>query len=675
MNKMTTIACLVATALMAGCSTTPTEHHQVKSHHGWHSQNLSKYMKMYEKENAKGNDEQALYYLELAAKNNDPMAWDRLGESYIHQRYGLNNIEKGFEYTQKAAMSGQARAMTNLGILYLYGTGVKKDPQSAHQWFIKAAQKGDMKAPRYLGLIYQNGWGTAVDAQKAAQYYQQGATQGDITSQYYLGKLYETGHGVKQDYAKALDWYQKSAKRGDLPCLPAILALGHVYENGLGVEKDTQQALVWYKKAAALGDAGAKEKIAQYQYPKHLEIMNVTALVKVLGDGQKVAGVAIEYTHNVDPASLDLSDFTVPGREVNEIYLSHSAELGKPSATGSFVIVQLKTVIDPDSSKMGGGPKKGQGHHQGKAPVGHGGPQLGERSNKSPIPVTLKASVIQSGEVTLDNGVKTATSQDKLTSNQTLNPDIQGFKQFVFHDEKLNRDLMYNLYIPKNYDPNQSYPLVLFMHDAGAVSNNPIETLTQGSGAVVWASARDQAKHPSFVLAPQYNAVMTGDNSVTTADMDVTVDLVKHLLSEYSIDANRLYNTGQSMGGMASIAMNIKYPDLFAASYLVACQWGPKMVVPMANKPLWIVVSEGDTKAKPGMDAITAELKKHGATVANATWNAQAPTATLDKQAIDMMNKGTSIKYAVFKGGNHRYTWQYAYSIDAIRDWLFTQQK
>lgn len=129
------------------------------------------------------------------------------------------------------------------------------------------------------------------------------------------------------------------------------------------------------------------------------------------------------------------------------------------------------------------------------------------------------------------------------------------------------------------------------------------------------ATRADQARHESFVLAPQYDRVIVGDGANYTEDLDMTVNLLKALMQQYSIDPARLYNTGQSMGGMTSIAMDIKYPDLFAASFLVACQWNPQLVAPLANKPLWIVVSQGYTKANPGMDAIMAVLKENGATV------------------------------------------------------------
>jgi len=62
----------------------------------------------------------------------------------------------------------------------------------------------------------------------------------------------------------------------------------------------------------------------------------------------------------------------------------------------------------------------------------------------------------------------------------------------------------------------------------------------------------------------------------------------------------------------------------FAASFLVAGQWDAAKVAPMANDKLWIIVSEGDLKAFPGMNAITAALEKEGAKVSRAIWNGQA---------------------------------------------------
>ncbi len=584
-----------------------------------------------------------------------------------------------FETVKEAAEAGNTREMTNLGILYLNGTGTEQDYAEALLWFEEAADEGDMKAPRYLGLIYENGWGVDSSYEKAVGYYTLAADKGDITGQYLLGQLYEKGLGVEQDYQKAYDLYIKSAARGDIICLPAMMALGNMYEQGLGVDKDTDTALEWYAKGAALGDADAMAKVAALRFPENPLLMNITAIVKVIGDGQKVAALAMEYSDTVDAASVSPADFTVEDRTVSSAYVSSEASLEAVAGEGRFVIVTLETSIDAESASMGGGPREENGEGPGgpeeDGKPGFAGPQLGQVSDKSADPVILTASIAQTGSVATAEGDSAAGSDTLMVSNITVSPDIEDFQQLVFHDDEYDRDLMYNLYVPENYDPAKSYPLVLFIHDAGVVSNNHIETLTQGLGALVWASDEEQAKHESFVLAPQYNAIMADDNSETSVDMDVTVNLIESLMDEYSIDADRLYNTGQSMGGMTSIAMDIKYPGFFAASLLVACQWDPALVAPMADMPLWIVVSEGDIKANPGQDAITEVLVSMGATLAKSTWNAEGDAGTLEQNVEDMLSENAQINYTVFEGGSHRYTWQYAYSIEGIRDWLFEQSK
>ena len=80
---------------------------------------------------------------------------------------------------------------------------------------------------------------------------------------------------------------------------------------------------------------------------------------------------------------------------------------------------------------------------------------------------------------------------------------VDDFQQLRYTDASNGLTLTYNLYIPKDYDPAETYPLVLFMHDLGVTSINPYTTLVQGLGAVIWASPAEQAKHPAFVLAPQ----------------------------------------------------------------------------------------------------------------------------------------------------------------------------
>ena len=272
--------------------------------------------------------------------------------------------------------------------------------------------------------------------------------------------------------------------------------------------------------------------------------------------------------------------------------------------------------------------------------------------------------------------------------DKEINLAVDAFQQFEFTDPNTGITLKYNLYIPKNYETNRSYPLVLFIHDGGVVSTDPRITLIQGLGGVIWATPSEQAKHETFVLAPQYSTVIVNDNSETTRDLDVTVALVKALVSQYNIDKNRLYTTGQSMGCMASIEMLTKHPDLFAAALLVAGQWDATKMSVLTKANVWVIVSEGDRKAFPGMNASMAALEAAGARISRATWNGRASAEEFALDVRKMIAEGNNIKYTVIAKGtvvpkglpddgrnNHIHTWPIAYAIEGLRDWLFTQVK
>lgn len=278
-----------------------------------------------------------------------------------------------------------------------------------------------------------------------------------------------------------------------------------------------------------------------------------------------------------------------------------------------------------------------------------------------------------------------ATVSCRLTSSSIVEQDVDRFTQYVYKDPETGCEMPYNLYLPKDYDPNKSYPLVFFVADASANINNTKTPLFQGNGATVWTEPEAQTKHPCIVLAPQYTqdlvqsiGMMTTDENVWTPGLTLVTHLLQDTIKNYAVDKTRIYGTGQSQGGMTNIAISDRYPDLFAAQWLVACQWNVQEMAAMKDKKLWITVCEGDNKAFPGMNEATALWESLGSPVArNASpwWDSKAPVAELDKQVSDLAAQGKKINYTVFAGGNHMYTWSFAYGIDAIRDWLFAQKK
>ena len=224
--------------------------------------------------------------------------------------------------------------------------------------------------------------------------------------------------------------------------------------------------------------------------------------------------------------------------------------------------------------------------------------------------------------------------------------------------------------------------MVVFIADASADINDPKAVLYQGNGATVWAAPAEQAKHPAIVLAPQYTedlirsiGMMTTDTHQWTKGLSLVTDLIMDVRDRYRVDKDRIYGTGQSQGGMANIAISDKYPQLFAAQYLVACQWDTQEMEALKDKKLWITVCQGDTKAFPGMNEATALWEKDGATVARSKmWDSTGGTNVFEQMMKVMKDQDAPINYTVFQNGNHMYTWTFAYNIEGSRDWIFEQK-
>ena len=265
------------------------------------------------------------------------------------------------------------------------------------------------------------------------------------------------------------------------------------------------------------------------------------------------------------------------------------------------------------------------------------------------------------------------------------NESFDKFEQFIYEDAETGKTMQYNLFVPDAYDGKQSYPLVLFMADASTVGKDVTTPLTQGYGALEFASNRDQQKHPSFVLVPQYTDWAVQDDWSTTDEVEMTIRLLEKVCKEYNVDTNRLYTTGQSMGGMMSFYFNITHPDLFAASLFVSSQWDTSKMQDFGRKHFFYIVAGGDQKAYGGMQDLAKVLKANDARVDSASWSAKLPVEEQERLAEQLIARGGNINFIKWEAGSvlpetgrameHMASFDYGYKIAAVRDWLFKQSK
>jgi predicted peptidase len=124
----------------------------------------------------------------------------------------------------------------------------------------------------------------------------------------------------------------------------------------------------------------------------------------------------------------------------------------------------------------------------------------------------------------------------------------------------------YLLYLPGGYSNDEKrWPLILYLHGK-SMRGNDLEMLKSYGLA---ASLEKDLVIPFVVVSPQ-----CPDDRYWMTEDETLNRLVDHVVSTYSIDPDRIYVTGHSMGGRGTWLLAYKHPEKFAA------------IVPMSDAPL-----------------------------------------------------------------------------------------
>lgn len=403
-------------------------------------------------------------------------------------------------------------------------------------------------------------------------------------------------------------------------------------------------------------------------------IQSATAVSRVLGDGRKVERVVLEYDTPISDASLTAGSYAVEGSEVTRVYANTTSDRAEKGADGRYVVIELKTQVDLNAQPKQ--PTEADMEKKRERDRMQGGPGLRAGwSTGGDDEYPGNATVYQIADIKTAEGRTYAASDAPIETTAEICPVADSFRQEAFVSPYTGQTLPYNLYLPEDYDPSEKYPLLLFIHDAGAASGPVTQTLYQGNGATSWAEPEAQARHKCIVVAPEYPVITVDDNWNYSHHLDTTIELLKDLQTRYSVDPDRIYATGQSMGCMSSIVMMLKEPDLFAGALLVAGKWNPELMGPLAEQNIWIISCEGDLSSNTLQGEAVQRWREQGASVAEATWDMTASPEELSAEADKMRAGGDHLLFTHLTGGNHRATWFVAYGIEGVQEWLFEQRR
>ena len=172
------------------------------------------------------------------------------------------------------------------------------------------------------------------------------------------------------------------------------------------------------------------------------------------------------------------------------------------------------------------------------------------------------------------------------------------FRKKMYTDKK-GAKMPYRLFVPPGYDSAKKYPLIFWFHGgSGRGSNNEAQISNENEkGSHIWTTPGNQATFPAFVLAPQCpereNWSSPEVNEVGTPSQSA-MEILALVQKDYSIDADRIYLAGQSMGGLAAWALLQRYPELWAGAIVVSSYDNFTNVGAITRVPLWIFQSEMD---------------------------------------------------------------------------------
>jgi len=238
-------------------------------------------------------------------------------------------------------------------------------------------------------------------------------------------------------------------------------------------------------------------------------------------------------------------------------------------------------------------------------------------------------------------------------SGQKLKPGPQDLSFFSTVDEA---DQPYAVYIPNNYNESKKYPLVIFLH--GAWSNHRLglrRSFGQGNSQGVdfikpgnvpvetdLESTRyfPKLKDIDFIVAAPLARGTAGYQGIPEQDV---YDMLADLKSRFSIDDNRIYLTGLSMGGGGTIWLGLTRPDIWAA-IAPCCPAPPDGSTDLApnalNLPVHLFIGDKDFLYKTALD-----------------WKARFEAST------------PRFEYIEYPGIGHN-SWEFAYKDGFIFDWF-----
>ena len=216
----------------------------------------------------------------------------------------------------------------------------------------------------------------------------------------------------------------------------------------------------------------------------------------------------------------------------------------------------------------------------------------------------------------------------------------------------------YQVFVPRNWNKNQKWPVILFLHGYGESGDDGLLETAEGIGNAIRLGVE---RFPFLVVLPQCRK---GDWWTNPPMEEQALKALDQSLKEFKGDPARIYLTGLSMGGFGTWDMGAKYPGRFAA--LVPICGGVRLDHHVDGAP--------DVADSP--DLYTTAAQKIGKTPVWAFHGGADDTVpvTQSRQLVEALKAaGGNVRYTEYPGVGHN-SWDKAYAEPELTTWLLSQK-
>ena len=219
--------------------------------------------------------------------------------------------------------------------------------------------------------------------------------------------------------------------------------------------------------------------------------------------------------------------------------------------------------------------------------------------------------------------------------------------------ENADTVLPYRLILPENYDETKTYPMLVFLHGAGERGNDNelqffhcVQYLHDNMPECIIVAPQCPANH-QWVDTPWANGAYSIDAVPESNELKAVVELLQSLEEEFSVDSDRIYAAGISMGGFGTWDLMMRHNDYFAAGIPVCGGGDPSQGESLKDTPLYVFHGDADPAVPISGSTQTVDAIKEAG--------------------------GTKVEYMIYQGAGHG-IWNTAFQMEGLLDKLLAQK-